>query len=213
MLELILVRHGETELNRHGRYQGGGSDAPLTEAGVAQAQALRSHLSALVDERTSIWTSDLQRARRTAELALPGHRARQDIRLRELAFGEFEGLSYEENLEKHGERFSRWLLDPWNVAPPGGETLDDLLQRVDGWLSDAARDGDRALAVAHGGSIQMIVALYLGLPFDWTWRLSLPPAEVLRLAPGPTYGNTERLNVRTGSFDPIDLQPESLHEP
>lgn len=217
MLELILIRHGETALNRHGRYQGGGSDAPLTETGEAQARALASHLSGLVDPGISLWSSDRQRAWRTAALALPDGEARRDPRLRELDFGEFDGLAYEENLDRHGERFSRWLLDPWKVAPPGGETLHQLRDRVEAWLREASGVAERTLAVAHGGSIQMVLALALELPFERTWRLSLPPATLLRVRPRPggtlTGGSIERLDPGTGSYTQVDLGPEAADEP
>lgn len=181
MLDLILLRHAATQLNRQGRYQGARSDPDLSMEGAAQAKALRSRLNDLSGSCDALWTSDSRRAWRTAALALPGLRARMDSRLRELDFGVFDGLTYRENLSRFGRAFSDWLADPWNVAPPGGETLAELSARLESWRAELASAG-RVIAVGHGGPIQLLVASALGISFQEAGEFNLGPGEGLRLS-------------------------------
>ncbi len=181
MLELTLIRHGETEFNRRGRYQGSASDPELTAEGEAQARRLGRRLCPIAPQIDAVWTSDLLRARRTAELALPALRARPDRRLRELDFGEFDGGSYQDNLARHGPEFTRWLNDPWLVAPPGaGETLGQLRTRLFEWLAELPRNG-RIVAFSHAGPIQLLSAELLGIAFHEAQRFRLEPCGCITL--------------------------------
>lgn len=162
-----------TALNRARRYQGW-ADPPLAAAGEAQARALRERLSAEGIRPDAVWTSDLRRARRTAEIAFPGVSPRPDPRLRELGFGVFEGRSRDELLASHASAYRGWLRDPERRPPPGGEALEDLRARVHEWVAELSPPGTVA-AVAHGGSIAVAVARILGLPSRWEIERGLRP--------------------------------------
>jgi len=143
--ELWLVRHGQTPASLNRRLAGW-EDVPLTERGEQQAAALRPALEG--EAFAGVWCSDLQRAVRTARLAWGD--ARPDHRLREMGFGSLEGASYE-TLE---ERWQRALARFEGFAPPGGETFDELRERVLAFV-DSLPPG-RHLVFTHGGVLRLL---------------------------------------------------------
>jgi broad specificity phosphatase PhoE len=163
-MTIFLVRHGETEWNRIGRWQGK-TDIPLSDVGRAQAQALAARLR----DRgvTEIYTSDLSRARETAEIvasALGVTRINFDPRLRERGFGCFEGLTREECAERHTEAWQRYLADRRNT-PTDAEPQEEVVARVVAALTSVAESGDRAghvLVVSHGAAIRSFVHTITG---------------------------------------------------
>ncbi len=125
-MRLILVRHGETMYNAQRRYTGQ-SDVPLNALGERQAAALGEYLA--TEHLDVIVTSDLERTRVTAEAIARYHGLpiQEDIDLRELAFGEWEGYTYDEVLARDAKLVAQWRADPATYAPPGGETVAQLL--------------------------------------------------------------------------------------
>ncbi len=180
MLELTLIRHARTPGTATGLYQGAASDPDLSVRGAAEARTAAQRMADLASRLDEIWSSDLRRAWRTAELVFPDRRIQRDPRLRELDFGAFDGLSYEENLARYGRRFRRWLADPHRTAPPGGERLRDLEARLDSWLADRPARG-RVAVVAHGGPIRSLLARALGVEFGSMFALDIPPAAAFRV--------------------------------
>jgi len=143
--ELWLVRHGETPASA-GRTLAGWADIPLTERGEGQAAALRPVLAG--ERFDSVWSSDLLRAVTTARLAWGD--ARQDRRLRELGFGELEGLPWETMDDRWKEALARFE----GFAPPGGESFDDLRARVLSFVDELAPG--RHLVFTHGGVVRVL---------------------------------------------------------
>lgn len=153
MSDLWLVRHGETEWSRTGRHTSV-TDLDLTDAGVAVAHELGAELAGR--PFAQVLTSPRLRARRTAELA--GLQADIDDDLAEWAYGEYEGLT----TPQIRERVPGWTL--WTHASPGGETSAQVGERLDRVVARArAVDGD-TLVVAHGHSLRVLAARWLGLP-------------------------------------------------
>jgi probable phosphoglycerate mutase len=157
---LFLARHGETEWNRVGRWQGK-TDIPLSDAGRVQARALGAALAGR--GIGDVHASDLQRATETAQIvaAILGIAALNvDARLRERGFGCFEGFTREECAERHPEAWARYLADR-RSTPPGGEPQLDVAARVVAALTDIARapraNGDATLIVSHGGTIRTFI--------------------------------------------------------
>jgi len=144
-LELWLVRHGETTHSRDGLLAGW-VDVPLTDAGVAQAAAVAPLLAA--ERFDSVWCSDLSRAVRTAELAWG--EARRDPRLREINFGRLEGLPWV-TLE---DPLKQALISFSGFAPPGGETIEAMRDRVHSFLAELTPG--RHLLFTHGGVIRAL---------------------------------------------------------
>lgn len=170
MNRLFLVRHGVTEWNHDGRYQGQ-IDAPLSAKGRLQAAAIRERLR---DEPfTSCYTSTLQRARVTAEIILEEHFCplEQTADLNEMYYGAWEGLLRSEIIERFPEDWARHGADPLRYPPTDGESRADFARRVERAMTAIARAQRDAtvLVVAHGGSIRAVVGTALGLPME-AWR-------------------------------------------
>jgi broad specificity phosphatase PhoE len=153
---LLLARHGETEWNRTDRWQGF-TGPPLNDQGRQQAERLARSLCVSVD---AIYSSDTTRVQETAcilasRLDLP---VIEDVRLREVNFGEWEGLTREEISERYSDAFDRWHT--FTEAPPGGETDTAMAARVLEALREIAarHEGERVLVVTSGGPIRAVQA-------------------------------------------------------
>lgn len=129
MTQLILIRHGETDWNVEGRWQGQ-ADVPLNERGRAQAVQLAQELKD--DGIDAIYSSDLIRALETAEKLSEATKlsVQIDRRLREIHQGEWQGMLVSEIQTRYADRFARRRDDPLHIAPPGGETVAQVKTRV-----------------------------------------------------------------------------------
>lgn len=165
--ELILVRHGETVWNATGRIQGQG-DSPLTERGIAQAQAVARRLQH--EPFTTLYASHLGRVIETARYiaALTGHAITIDERLQERAYGIFEGLTYEEAQGRHSEIFATYQINRYEAdyALPGAESLRRLTERGQAVLQALLEkhSGERLVIVSHGAFLGAILRDCLGVP-------------------------------------------------
>ena len=162
---LVLWRHGQTAWNAEGRAQGQ-HDVPLDDVGVDQAREAAARLASL--RPAAIVSSDLSRAADTArELAsVTGVEVGYDRRLREIAFGEREGLTYAESVARFPEQMGRWLRSE-EVRFPGGETYPETAERFAAALTDivAAMGPDDTVVVAsHGGAMRVGSCRFLGFP-------------------------------------------------
>jgi len=164
---LFLARHGETEWNREGRWQGK-TDIPLSDVGRAQARALAAGL--LGRGIGAVHASDLQRATETAKIVaeLLGIAALNvDARLRERGFGCFEGFTREECAARHPEAWARYLADR-RSTPPGAEPQPEVAARIVAALTEIARAAraavDATLVVSHGGTIRTFIHEVTGTP-------------------------------------------------
>jgi broad specificity phosphatase PhoE len=172
MTRILLARHGETDWNRDGRWQGH-SDRSLDDAGRRQASLLGAHLArAGVD---LLYSSDLARARETAAAveAATGLQARVDPDLREVDVGQLTGCSRAEVQARDPVWFQRWL-DGAVTGYPDGETYRDVHRRsVRAFerILDEVHDGTAAV-VCHGGNIRAITLEVLGnTRADERWRV------------------------------------------
>ncbi len=181
-MDLILVRHGETETNRLGKIQGV-SQAPLNERGLEQAAAAAK---ALAEEKPfSLYASPLRRAVQTAD-AIAG---RTDVEvviepgLIEMDVGQFEGLSGRQLRERFPDVMRSWDEDAFKTVMPGGESLATVRERA--WrtikrLADTHAD-DTVVAVTHNFTIQMILCTALGMEPNNFRRLRVDLGSITRL--------------------------------
>jgi len=164
---LIIVRHGETDWNVEGRYQGQ-LDSALTSIGRGQAEALAERFSR--EEFSALYSSDLGRARETAEriAVRTGHRVQLDSRLRERGLGQMQGLIRPEFEAKMPEEYQRFRTGDWDWAPPEGESGRQSVERFQAGLTDLAQKhaGNRIAIVTHGGVLGGFLRIVLGVDPD-----------------------------------------------
>ena len=162
---VYYVRHGLTEWNADGRLQGR-HDSPLTAEGRKQSIRSGVILQDLLarDGRAAAdlayVSSPLMRARATMELlratlGVPKDRYDLDDRLAEIAFGEWEGLSYEDVIKRDPDVVMRREGDKWGFTPPGGESYTQLAVRVGDWYRALTCD---TVVAAHGGTARALIA-------------------------------------------------------
>jgi broad specificity phosphatase PhoE/ribonuclease HI len=184
---LLLLRHGQTELSVQRRYSGRGNP-PLTELGRQQADAAARYLAAR-GGIAAVISSPLQRCHDTATAAAKalGLDVAVDDDLIETDFGGWEGLTFSEAAEHDPELHSRWLRDT-STEPPGGESFDEVNQRV-------RRARDRVVA-DHGGSTVLVVSHVT--PIKMLLR------EALDAGPGILY----RLHLDLASLSIAEFYPD-----
>lgn len=173
-MRLLLVRHGETTWNAAGRMQGR-ADPGLSEAGRAQARALRPLLAGLEPE--SVVSSDLRRTRETLDLL--GLRGTADPRWRETHVGDWTGRLVDELVAEDAAAYRAWLENLH--TPPGGEPWEDMRDRVVEAARALAADGvERALVVTHGGPIRACCTALADLPRSHL--VPVPTASITEIA-------------------------------
>lgn len=197
-MRILLVRHGETPWNAEGRYQGR-EDIALSRTGETQARRLGERLRDVRIDRAV--SSPLARARHTAQFALGEARSAMltiDSGLVEIAHGSWEGKLAGEIAQQDPERLRAWREAPDTVQMPGGESLNQVLDRA--WLSLARACQDMAgdetlLVVAHDAVNRVILCRVLGLPLPRLWTFRQAPTT-LNLLEGPDVDRLEvvRLN-------------------
>jgi alpha-ribazole phosphatase len=165
--EILLVRHGETDYNKKLRYQGH-LDIDLNETGYDQAQKISKRIS--TKEIDEIYSSDLKRARNTAELIAAPHNQKVRSRegLREINVGDWEGLNYDDLNKQYPELSRKWFDNPASVRLPGGEMLSEFQTRVvDSFeeIIDSSK-GEKIVVTAHGGTIRVWLAHLLKVPLN-----------------------------------------------
>jgi broad specificity phosphatase PhoE len=134
MLTLVLTRHGLTDRSLPEQHLGQRIDISINADGRRQAEALARRLAPVSFDR--VLTSPLFRARETAEVLARGVRIEADPRLREMDYGAWEGLTYEALAERDGAFRREWELAPDRLACPGGESGNDVADRVRSFLDD-----------------------------------------------------------------------------
>jgi broad specificity phosphatase PhoE len=207
-MRLLLAPHALTDWNIQGRYQGQ-TDTVLSVIGRRQADLLAERLHGeRIDE---VHASDLRRAQETCSAVCQ----RRDLhwqsepRLRELHFGVWEGLTYQEVQQNFAKELAAWEADPLRIAPPRGETVAQLADRIGGFLAGlrvspqeakpvrATKVSDRSLSdqvplpngrssetvllVAHRGTLRTLICLALGISPAARWQFRLEPASLSEL--------------------------------
>lgn len=189
MPELIFIRHGQTQANADGRWQGW-SDYPLTPLGQTQAQAVAQRLASIPDDFIALYTSPLLRARQTAQAisnAL-GLDATTVESLKEIDFGELNNISLEEMEAQHPNLFTRWQdKSDMEFQWPGGEQRGKFFARAaaacDLILSNHSNSSKQhsVIVVAHGGTLRACLAHLLPDQFGRWWTYSLDNAGLTRV--------------------------------
>jgi len=182
MTEVIVIRHGETDWNVQGRFQGQ-IDVPLNALGQRQAERMAERLSL---ERVDVfYCSDLLRTRQTAAPAAQKLQlaAAPDAGLREQHFGILEGMSFEEVQARHPQALADWMRHDPDFALPEGESVRSFHARVLAALQALSeRHAGQTLAVVtHGGVLDMLYRTVHGLPLAGPRTCPIPNAGLNRL--------------------------------
>ncbi|MBT9129751.1 MAG: Phosphoserine phosphatase 1 [candidate division WS2 bacterium] len=176
------MRHGETQGEEVKRYKGT-IDVPLSEKGVKQMERVAEYINRVstqgsgVTSLKTIYTSDLSRAMKSAEVILKLHSLHSlkliiVSELRERNFGIWEGMTYDEIKKKYPEEFRAWAENPLKYGPMGGESTLEVRERVIKVLDEIIGGHNNDIAiVAHGGVNRIIICHLLGIPLENIFRV------------------------------------------
>lgn len=186
MSKLLLVRHGDTELNSAERYWGS-TDVKLSDAGFRQGERLCDRLA--TERIDAIYSSDLRRTSATAEIIASSHRL--DVitctELREMNFGELEGLTFNEISRLYPKVTELWRQRSPKLKYPGGESVDEFNSRVSQFVGRLKKHApqETILIVAHSGSLRSLMCHLLGIDQErrWQFRLDLASLTILETYP------------------------------
>jgi broad specificity phosphatase PhoE len=171
MIEIILVRHGETEWNRREIFRGR-ADIELSETGAKQAELLAKYLSQA--GIAAIYSSPLKRALKTAEAIARYHRL--DVKttsgLIDFDYGKWQGLPHQEVKASYQELYAAWLKSPHRVKMPGGESLDDVTKRAIGVVDEVIGQHEGTVVlVSHRVVNKVLICALLGLDNAHFWNV------------------------------------------
>ena len=196
-LKILVIRHGETDWNKKHVFQGQ-TDTQLNDKGVRQAVAAARCLESV--HITAAYSSDLSRAKLTAEIAAEPHalNVETDVRMREFCFGVFEGLSHDQLMESEwAEHFMRYKQDPFRNRPPHGEQPSQVMERVSLFLHDICskhQPGETVLVAGHGGSCRMLICAALGAAAEVNRHIRLDNCSISELECRDGYIMINKLN-------------------
>jgi len=164
--KLILIRHGSTQWNLKKRYCGF-TDLGLNADGKKQTRKLYKRLKGNPVDK--IYSSDRRRAIETAKIIFRSSKFEKMPDLREMHFGVFEGLTYDEIMKRHPVIYKRWLDDPYSITIPKGEGLSEVKKRVvSAFKKIIALNINKTVAVVcHGGAISVFLNHILGSKNFW----------------------------------------------
>jgi broad specificity phosphatase PhoE len=195
-LRLLTVRHGETDSARERRFAGS-RDVALNPRGRRQCEAVARALAGA--HAAVVYASPLGRARESADLiaAPSGLPVRVEPAFREMAFGEWEGLTRAEVAQRYPHELAAWAETPHLVQPPGGERLDEVAARVTAGLSAMAdaQGGQTVVLVSHAIVARLIVLEALGLGLDRLWSVDASPAGITEIEYQENWATVHRMNT------------------
>lgn len=206
-MEIMLVRHGETEWNV-GEVFRGRADIDLDETGRKQAELLAEYLNH--NRIEAVYSSPLQRALHTAGAIAGHHRLEVQIAsgLNDLDFGAWEGLPVKEVRNKYPDLFALWADQPEKVRLPGGETLNDVMRRAREVVDQAVnRYQGTVVLVTHRVVIKILVCALLGLDNSHFWNIMVDTCGMTTFR----YENGRFILIRHN--DNSFLQPLKLPPP
>jgi probable phosphoglycerate mutase len=196
---MVLTRHGATPRTNPEQHLGQGIDIGLSNEGREAARALARRLDGIGFD--GILSSPLRRAGETAEILAPGRPIDSDVRLLEMDYGAWEGLTYAEIEARDPELRSYWEDDPATIACPGGESGEDVARRVRSFLDEttgraAGNAQATVLVVAHATLNRILLCVALGVPLrDYRRRFRQDPANLTVLRFGTEASDSGALLV------------------
>lgn len=166
-MEVLLLRHGKTDMNQNGRYQGRKTDIPLCAEGIEELRC-----GGTLPKITRVYVSPLLRARQTAEICFPNAEQIVVPDFSEMDFGSFEGKTWKEM--EHDPDYQAWLETLCRGKCPGGESMGEFVDRTAAAflrVLEMEAGKERIVIAAHGGTVMALLSRY-GVPerdyYDWS---------------------------------------------
>lgn len=170
--KIILIRHGQTKWNAQGRFQGQ-SDTELLPEGIAQAKLLAQHFP--LTKLDAIYCSDLSRARQTAQPIADKFKLKVQpcSRLREMNFGVWEGMLFDDINKKWPDAMRKFFDDPLCVNIPEAENFEELEQRAVQAVEEIItnNNGKTVAIVAHGAVNKAVLGHIMHVPLAYSWAI------------------------------------------
>lgn len=171
MIKFYLVRHCETEMNKSGVYYGW-TDCNLNDTGLKQAYSLKNVIENIKFD--FIISSPLLRALETTKIitGLDEKEIIRDDRLRELNFGDWEGLHYNHLQQNQKVHWDKWCKDWKDTSPPKGESFNDIYYRIKDYIEDALEkyEDKKVLIVSHQGCLRLFPVILMNLQPEACWN-------------------------------------------
>lgn len=172
-MKIYLIRHGETEWNKEGRFQGSG-DIPLNEKGMELAEVTSEAMKDIPIDL--IYSSPLIRARKTAEIMRRDRKIEiiEDVRLKEMSFGRFEGSNIREARANPEHGLHDFICSPGNYRAKDGENFEDVIARCKSFLTETLmpleKEYGSVLIAAHGALIRCFLRCIEERPLAEFWQ-------------------------------------------
>lgn len=178
-MKIYLIRHGQTSLNKAGVYYGM-TDCSLSEVGIKQMESLREKLvagrSGDLQSLERVYTSPLQRCQQTAKILFDESTLTMEPLIREMDFGLWEGLGYEQVQKEHEIAFKAWCDNDYEVAVPEGESLKIIHHRICEFIErlKKAREArvKEVVVVSHQGPLRLLLSQLIGLEHRGFWHFT-----------------------------------------
>lgn len=166
MVELYIVRHGETDTNHDNHINGSGTDLDLNQTGRKQVEYLKDQLD--IDQFDEIYVSPLKRAQQTAEILNQNtHILKTDDRLKEINYGSWDGLSASQTMATYPDGFDEngYIAEDYIKHAPDGEAYSKVFQRVQAFITDMSKkDNEKIMVVCHGFITRSFVKVVTNVP-------------------------------------------------
>lgn len=182
MTRIIFVRHGQTEWNVLGKFQGQ-TDVKLTPLGLKQAQKAAAWLA---DEKiAAVYASDLERSMHTAACIAALHNLKvQPLKqVREIFFGDWEGMRYDEIEKRWPKEIKQLFHEAGKLRIPHGETFQAVIDRAIPAIDTLAKQHQNKtiVLVSHGAALRSILGYYMHIPLDYIWSIRQDNTAINRL--------------------------------
>lgn len=195
MLELILVRHGETDSNRRRTYLGW-TDIELNEMGIQQVQTLRDTIRGTKIDR--IYTSPLKRTLQTAKIINENYNLNIECSegLKERNFGIWDDLTLEEMTKKYPSEYNAWVSDWIKYRIRDGESAIEAYERSAAFVGELVRTNTEGvfMLITHLGAIRFLLAYLLDLGIESSWHFRVDNASITKVEINDGYGVLTVLN-------------------